>query len=84
MPLILPDSTNHPTLVSDTQYASDQALQALSADTIVHEIKRLRNSVERLRQSNDQIQEFCSQETQLPAAEKDELNQACQDNLVTM
>ncbi|KAN0062285.1 hypothetical protein ACQY0O_005466 [Thecaphora frezii] len=86
MPLILPDSTNLPTVVSDPADVSDDALRALSPDTIVHEIQRLQRSVEHLQSSNNQIDQFCNdpESSDLSAQDRQEFQNACEDNLGTI
>ncbi|EPQ26084.1 uncharacterized protein PFL1_06292 [Pseudozyma flocculosa PF-1] len=87
MPLILPESTNLPTVVNDTADVSHDALRALSPDTIVHEIKRLQDSVARLRDSNHQIQQFVTNDpdaADLSTHDRQQLHTACHDNLGTI
>ena len=81
MPLVIPDSSQIPTVVGDYSTVSIEALRGLNAETLVHEIKRLQDSVSRLQDSNRQIEQFV-QETgnSLDDNDRKEMNNACTDN----
>ncbi|KAI3487592.1 hypothetical protein L1887_48373 [Cichorium endivia] len=49
MPLVIPDATQVPTVVGDYSSVTTEALRGLNAETLVHEIKRLQDSVTRPR-----------------------------------
>ncbi|KAJ1030281.1 hypothetical protein NDA16_001191 [Ustilago loliicola] len=81
MPLVIPDSSQVPTVVGDYSTVTTEALRRLNAETLVHEIKRLQDSVTRLQDSNRQIEQFV-QETgnELNANDRKEMKNACTDN----
>lgn len=81
MPLVIPDSSQVPTVVGDYSSVTVEALRGLNAETLVHEIKRLQDSVARLEDSNRQIEQFV-QETgaDLKDDDRKEMRKACTDN----
>ncbi|KAJ1031055.1 hypothetical protein NDA18_002275 [Ustilago nuda] len=81
MPLVIPDSSQIPTVVGDYSTVTTEALRGLNAETLVHEIKRLQDSVVRLEDSNHQIEQFV-QETgnELDDNDRKEMKNACVDN----
>lgn len=85
MPLVIPDATQVPTVVGDYSSVTTEALRGLNAETLVHEIKRLQDSVTRLEDSNRQIEQFV-QETadELEDHDKAEMRNACTDNDATI
>lgn len=81
MPLVIPDSSQIPTVVGDYASVTTEALRGLNADTLVHEIKRLQDSVSRLEDSNRQIQQFVQESgNDLSDNDRKEMNNACSDN----
>lgn len=85
MPLILPDSRVIPCSVRDSTTVTTEALRGLTPDTIVHEVKRLQDSVSRLRDSNRQIEQFVHESgSELSRTDQQEMENACQDNQGTI
>ncbi|EST10015.1 hypothetical protein PSEUBRA_000416 [Kalmanozyma brasiliensis GHG001] len=81
MPLVIPDSSQIPTVVGDYASVTTEALRGLNADTLVHEIKRLQDSVSRLEDSNRQIEQFVHESgNDLSDNDRKEMNNACSDN----
>ncbi|SPC65469.1 uncharacterized protein UHOD_00620 [Ustilago sp. UG-2017b] len=81
MPLVIPDSSQIPTVVGDYSTVTTEALRGLNAETLINEIKRLQDSVFRLEDSNRQIEQFV-QETgnELDDNDRKEMKNACVDN----
>lgn len=81
MPLIIPDSSQIPTVVGDYSTVTTEALRGLNAETLIHEIKRLQDSVSRLEDSNHQIEQFVHETgNQLDDNDRKEMRNACNDN----
>lgn len=81
MPLVIPDSSQIPTVVGDYSSVTTEALRGLNADTLVHEIRRLQDSVSRLQDSNRQIEEFVKESgNELNDNDRTEMHNACHDN----
>lgn len=81
MPLIIPDSSQIPTVVGDYSSVTTEALRGLNAETLVHEIKRMQDSVARLQDSNRQIEQFVNESGQdLNEHDRKEMHNACSDN----
>ncbi|TKY90628.1 hypothetical protein EX895_000626 [Sporisorium graminicola] len=85
MPLVIPDSSQVPTIVGDYSTVTTEALRGLNADTLVHEIKRLQDSVARLQDSNRQIEQFVHESaSELDSHDRKEMHNACTDNDATI
>lgn len=81
MPLVISDSSQIPTVVGDYSSVTTEALRGLNADTLVHEIKRLQDSVSRLQDSNRQIEQFVEESgNELSDNDRTEMHNACNDN----
>ena len=85
MPLVIPDSSQVPTVVGDYSTVTTEALRGLNADTLVREIKRLQDSVARLQDSNRQIEQFVHESgNDLDDHDRKEMHNACTDNDATI
>ncbi|CDS02258.1 uncharacterized protein SPSC_02641 [Sporisorium scitamineum] len=85
MPLVIPDSSQVPTVVGDYSTVTTEALRGLDADTLVHEIRRLQDSVARLQDSNRQIEQFVHESgNDLDDHDCKEMHNACTDNDATI
>ncbi|KIS71972.1 uncharacterized protein UMAG_00397 [Mycosarcoma maydis] len=85
MPLVIPDSSQIPTLVGDYSSVTHEALRELNPETIVHEIQRLQDSVARLQDSNRQIEQFVHETgNELGDQDRTEMSNACTDNDATI
>lgn len=85
MPLVIPDSSQVPTVVGDYSTVTTEALRGLNAETLVHEIKRLQDSVARLQDSNRQIEQFVHEAANdLDDHDRTEMRNACTDNEATI
>ncbi|SNX81717.1 uncharacterized protein MEPE_00422 [Melanopsichium pennsylvanicum] len=81
MPLVIPDLSQVPTVVGDYSTVSTEALRGLNADTLIHEINRLQDSVARLKDSNRQIEQFVQESgNDLDHNDLKEMRNACSDN----
>lgn len=81
MPLIIPDSSQIPTVVGDYSTVTTEALRGLNAETLVHEIRRMQDSVARLEDSNRQIEQFVHESgNDLDEHDRNEMRNACNDN----
>ncbi|SJX60412.1 uncharacterized protein SRS1_11756 [Sporisorium reilianum f. sp. reilianum] len=85
MPLVIPDSSQVPTVVGDYSTVTTEALRDLNADTLVHEIKRLQDSAARLQDSNRQIEQFVDESGHdLDEHDRKEMHNAYTDNDATI
>lgn len=81
MPLVIPDSSQVPTVVGDYSTVTTEALRGLNAETLIHEINRLQDSVARLQDSNRQIEQFVHESgNDLDDHDRKEMHNACTDN----
>ncbi|KAJ9476750.1 Signalosome complex subunit [Pseudozyma hubeiensis] len=85
MPLVIPDSSQIPTVAGDYSTVTTEALRGLTPGTLVHEIKRLQDSVARLQDSNRQIEQFVHESgNEIDEHDRDEMRNACTDNVATI
>lgn len=81
MPLVIPDSSQVPTVVGNYSTVTTETLCGLNAETLIHEIKRLQDSVARLQDSNRQIEQFVHETgNELDDNDRKEMKNACTDN----